>query len=133
MKTLCIIPARGGSKGIPHKNLRVVAGRPLIAWSVDVACEAQLLERVVVSTDDAEIARVARDSGAEIVDRPAELAGDTASSESALIHALDVLQEQEGYVPDLVVFLQPTSPYRLPGDIDGGVCLRGAPDSARVV
>ena len=121
MLILCIIPARGSSKGIPRKNLKPVAGQPLIAWSIEAALAAATINRVIVSTDDDEIAEVATSWGAEVVRRPPELANDTASSESALRHVLDELSQKEKYEPDLVVFLQATSPYRLPADIDGAV------------
>lgn len=121
MKTLCIIPARGGSKGILRKNLRAIAGKPLVAWSIEVALAAKTVDRVIVSTDDNEIAQVARQWGAEVVSRPKEIAGDSATSESALSHVLDHLAHHESYEPDLVVFLQPTSPYRLTEDVDRAV------------
>jgi YrbI family 3-deoxy-D-manno-octulosonate 8-phosphate phosphatase len=115
---LAIIPARGGSKGILRKNVRVLAGKPLIAHAVEHAREAKSVSRVIVSTDDSEIASVAKQYGADIVWRPAEISGDTAPSESALLHVLDHLQEIEGYEPDLIVLLQCTSPLTLPEDID---------------
>jgi len=107
---LALIPARGGSKGIPHKNIRLLNGKPLIAYTIEQAQQTPAITRVVVSTDDAEIAGVAQKYGAEVVWRPAGLSGDTATSESALLHALDHLRDTEGYEPDLVVFLQATSP-----------------------
>ena len=122
-KNLAIIPARGGSKGIPRKNLQPLDGRPLLAHSLEQARDARAVDRVIVSTDDQEIAEVSRRYGAEVVSRPAELAGDTASSESALLHALDVLRERENYEPDLVVFLQATSPLRHVDDIDQSIAL----------
>ncbi len=118
MEVLTIIPARGGSKGIPHKNIRLVADKPLLAHSIEHARHARSVTRVVVSTDDAHIAQVAWEYGAEVINRPAELSGDTASSESALVHVLETLFTREGYTPDLVVFLQATSPVRKPTDID---------------
>ncbi len=121
LKTIAIIPARGGSKGIPRKNVRAVAGKPLVAHSIVRAKQAPSITRVVVSTDDEEIASVARDWGAEVVPRPPEISGDKASSESALLHALDYLKEREGYEPELVVFLQATSPMRAPDDIQRGI------------
>lgn len=121
MNVLCIIPARGGSKGIPRKNLQCLAGKPLIAWSIEAARESDSVTRVTVSTDDREIASVAQAWGAETIDRPSDLAGDTAPSESSLLHALEYLEGTERYKADLVVFLQATSPYRLPTDIDGAV------------
>jgi len=118
---LAIIPARGGSKGIPRKNLQLLAGKPLIAHSIEPAQQAQSVNRVVVSTDDPEIAAVSKQYGAEVIQRPAEISGDAASSESALLHALEYLQRTEEYEPDLLVFLQCTSPLTLPEDIDGTV------------
>lgn len=105
---VAIIPARGGSKGIPGKNLKPVAGKPLIAWTIEHALASPSIGRVIVSTDSEEIAAVSRQYGAEVVMRPAELADDEATSESALEHALDQLDT----TPELVVFLQCTSPVR---------------------
>jgi len=117
------IPARGGSKGIPGKNLRPVAGKPLIAWTIEAALAARRLDRVVVSTDSEEIAEVARACGAEVPFlRPAALATDEASTEIAMLHALDALAKG-GYRPDGMVLLQATSPYRRPGRIDEAVAL----------
>jgi CMP-N-acetylneuraminic acid synthetase len=118
LNTVAIIPARGGSKGIPRKKLRLLAGKPVIAHAVEHAREAESVSRVIVSTDDWEMACVAKQYGADIVCRPAEISGDAASSESALLHALDHLQDTEGYEPDLIVLLQCTSPLTLPEDID---------------
>ena len=128
---LAIIPARGGSKGIPRKNLFQLGGRPLLVHTVEAALAAAPVTRVVVSTDDDEIAEEARSCGAEVILRPAELAGDTASSESALLHVLDHLRDKEGYEPDIVVFLQATSPLRGAGDIHGAVrrLIEGGADS----
>lgn len=116
-----MIPARGGSKGIKRKNLRAVSGRSLLAHCVGDALRAEHVELVVVSTDCDEIATAAEALGASIVARPKQLASDTASSESALLHALDVLHERHGADPDLVVFLQATSPLRPPGAIDAAI------------
>jgi YrbI family 3-deoxy-D-manno-octulosonate 8-phosphate phosphatase len=121
VNVLCVIPARGGSKGIPRKNVAMVAGKPLIAWTIEAALGAQAIQRVVVSTDDREIGDVAVRHGTEVVMRPADISGDTASSESALLHALAFLDAEEGYKPDLVVFMQCTSPLTLPEDIDSAV------------
>ena len=118
---LAIIPARGGSKGIPRKNLGLLCGRPLLSYSVEAALNAEAVTRVVVSTDDDEIAEVAGGLGADVVMRPAEISGDEATSESALMHTLDQLQEQEGFEPELVVFLQATSPIRSNGDVDRAI------------
>lgn len=121
MEILAIIPARGGSKGIPGKNLRPMAGKPLLAHTVEQALSTPAITRVVVSTDDRRIGAVAREAGAGLIWRPAALSGDHASSESALQHALDHLQQMEGYEPDLVVFLQCTAPLRRPGDIAAAI------------
>jgi CMP-N-acetylneuraminic acid synthetase len=132
---LAIIPARGGSKGIPGKNLRPLAGRPLVAHTIARARASGHIGRVVVSTDDEAIARVAREHGAEVVMRPAELSGDTASSEAALLHVLEHLRQAEGYVPRLTVFLQCTSPLAAVEDIDGTIDAleRDGADSALAV
>ncbi len=121
LEVLGVIPARGGSKSIPDKNIVRLAGKPLISWTIQFAREAQLLSRVVVSTDDAQIAEIAQQAGAEIIERPAELATDDAHTEPALLHALDYLEEKEGYVPDAVALLQCTSPMRGSEIIDAGI------------
>jgi len=118
---LAVIPARGGSKGIPGKNGRVVAGRSLLAWSVAHARASARIDRVVVSTDAEDLAELARQAGAEVPFlRPAALATDDAPTEPAVIHAVEQLAA-DGYRPDAVVLLQPTSPVRLPGRIDRAV------------
>ena len=120
MKTIALVPARGGSKGIPGKNIHLIDGKPLIAHSIQDAQEAHLVDKVYVSTDDSEIASVSRSYGAEVIQRPIEFATDTASSESALIHALTEI-EKTGINPELVVFLQCTSPLRTGSDIDRAI------------
>lgn len=134
-EVLAIIPARGGSKGLPRKNILPVAGLPLIAWNILAAKAAATLTRVVVSTDDAEIAAVAKRFGAEVVHRPADISGDTASSESALLHVLEHLKQHERYEPELIAFLQCTSPLTAAADIDGVVnaLLTANADSALAV
>jgi N-acylneuraminate cytidylyltransferase len=119
--TICIIPARGGSKGVPGKNIRPLAGKPLLAYSVEQALATPDIERVFVSTNSHDIAAVARDYGAEIIWRPAEISGDMASSESALLHALDHVRDKEELDPDLIVFLQATSPLRRDGEIQEAI------------
>jgi N-acylneuraminate cytidylyltransferase len=116
-----VIPARGGSKGILHKNIRPLAGKPLIAHSIEQALQSRYITRLVVSTDDPEIGAIARQFGADVVWRPGEISGDLASSESALLHTLEYLQQSENYSPDLLVFLQCTSPLTLAEDIDGTI------------
>lgn len=120
-KVLAIIPARGGSKGIPGKNVHPLAGKPLIAYTIEQALAASRVTRVVVSTDSDTIADVARRYGAEVVRRPDSLSGDEATSESALLHCLDSLKTGEQYEPDLVVFLQATSPLRSASDIEQAI------------
>lgn len=122
-RVVAVIPARGGSKGIPGKNLQIVGGVPLVARAVASAAGARGVDLVVVSTDDEEIARVARGAGAVIVDRPAAISGDTASSESAVLHALDALASSSGLAQpaDVVVFIQATSPLIDPLDLDDAV------------
>lgn len=117
MKAYAIIPARGGSKGIPRKNLQVVGGRALVERCVAAAVKAQRVEAVFVSTDDAEIAACAARAGARVIQRPDELSGDAASSEAALLHACALWQEA-GELPDVLVFLQATSPFTEAEDID---------------
>ena len=121
MECLAIIPARGGSKGIPRKNIIPIAGKPLITYNIEQARRSRYIHRVVVSTDDDEIAGVARRYGAEVVRRPVEISGDSASSESALLHVLQVLRQEGDYQPDLLVFLQCTSPLTLAEDMDGTI------------
>jgi CMP-N,N'-diacetyllegionaminic acid synthase len=118
---LAIIPARGGSKGIPRKNVQPVLGKPLLAHTIEHALNATYVTRTVVSTDDKGIANVTRAFDAEVVMRPPELATDTATSESALRHVLDSLHAAEGYEPDLIVFLQATAPIRRPFDVDRAI------------
>ncbi len=118
MRSVAIIPARGGSRGIPRKNVAMLDGKPLVVHSIDAALEASEVDWVVVSTDDPEIAQVAASAGAQVVLRPHALADNIASSESALIHALDTLKDRHGITPDITVFLQCTSPLTTSDDID---------------
>jgi CMP-N,N'-diacetyllegionaminic acid synthase len=116
---IAIIPARGGSKGIPRKNIVDVAGRPLIDYSIEHAQRSKRITRVIVSTDDEEIAGVARKSGAEVPFlRPKDLAGDTVLDLPVFEHALRWLEESEGARPGIVVHLRPTAPLRPDGQID---------------
>ncbi len=121
MNVLAIIPARGGSKRIPRKNILPLNGKPLIAYTIEDALESGLVNRVIVSTDDRHIRQLSRSLGAEVIDRPREFAQDTSSSEEALLHVLNELESKESYVPDLVVFLQCTSPLREDADIDNAI------------
>jgi len=128
---IAIIPARGGSKGVPGKNLRRVGGRSLVERAVKSCLAARHIDAVYVSTDDAEIARVAEEAGASVITRPPALAGDSASSESALLHALDQLG-RAGQAPDVLAFVQCTSPFIRPSDLDRGAELitAGTADSS---
>jgi CMP-N,N'-diacetyllegionaminic acid synthase len=115
---IAIIPARGGSKGIPHKNIIDFCGKPLIAWSIEDALNSKYIKKVFVSTDDKDIASVAEKYGAQVIWRPAEFATDTATSESVLKHAFSTMNVED--IP-YVVFLQATSPLRESSDIDAGI------------
>jgi N-acylneuraminate cytidylyltransferase len=109
---LGVTPARGGSKGIPRKNIRLLCGKPLIAWTIEAAKASKLLNRFVVSTEDSEIAKVARENGAEVIERPAALATDDATTLSVLQHALAQIPAE------ILVLLQATSPIRDTGLVD---------------
>ncbi|HSN94062.1 MAG TPA: acylneuraminate cytidylyltransferase, partial [Anaerolineaceae bacterium] len=121
---LAIIPARGGSKGIPRKNIKLFAGAPLLAWSIKAAKDAKTVTRIIVSTDDEEIAQVAREWGAEVPFlRPAEIAEDSSPDLPLFLHALDWLKTNEGYTPEYLVQLRPTSPIRPVGLVDEAVTI----------
>jgi CMP-N,N'-diacetyllegionaminic acid synthase len=121
---LALVVARGGSKSLPRKNLAPLAGRPLIAWTIEAALRCREMDRVVVSTDDDEIAAVSRTLGAEVPFlRPPELAQDSTPTMPVIVHALHWLEDEQGYVPDAVVVLQPTSPLRIADDITGAITL----------
>jgi CMP-N-acetylneuraminic acid synthetase len=123
-KVLAVVPARGGSKGLPRKNLRLLGGKPLVSWAVETGLASELVSRVVCSTDDEEIAAVARDAGAEVpFIRPSELADDGSEDWPVFVHALDWLEAYEGWRPELVVNLRPTSPLRRPSHVDGAIRL----------
>ena len=122
MEALALIPARGGSKSIPRKNIRLFAGQPLIAYSIAAGLAAEMVTRVIVSTDDGEIAAVARRYGAEAPFlRPAEFSQDQTPDLPVFQHALEWLAEHEGYQPEIVVQLRPTSPLRRAWHIDQAV------------
>ena len=123
METVAIIPARGHSKGILRKNLRILAGKPLVAHSIEVALSSRIINRVIVSTDDPEIESVSKKYGASVIIRPAELSSDTSSSEDAILHTLAELEKKDDYHSDLTVFLQCTSPLTKTVDIDSCIKL----------
>lgn len=139
---LALIPARGGSKGIPRKNIRNFAGYPLLAWSIAAAKQSKSVTRIIVSTDDEEIAAIAREWGAETPFlRPAELAHDKTTDLPVFVHALQWMQEMEGYHPEIMVQLRPTSPIRPKSMVDDAIrillnhkdadCVRGVVPAAQ--
>jgi len=133
-KVIAIITARGGSKSIPKKNITLLAGKPLIAWTIETALRSTGLNRVIVSTDDTEIAEVARQWGAEVpFMRPAELAQDDSPHIPVMVHAVEWLESHEDMRPDYVLLLQPTSPLRSTEDIDGATRLAFEKDADSVV
>ena len=109
---LGLIPARCGSKGVPGKNIKMINGKPLIVWTIEKALQSKKIDKVIVSTDSEEIAEISRNAGAIVLKRPVELATDTASTQDVMVHAL------QSYSADILVLLQPTSPYRSKGLID---------------
>ena len=117
-KIVSIIPARGGSKGVPRKNIRNLAGKPLIAYTIEQSLQSRLIDRTIVSTEDGEIAEVAQQYGAEVPFlRPTELAGDHAPTMEVLLHAVNLLEKQEQYNFDILVLLHITTPLRNVQDI----------------
>ncbi|KAB1140308.1 N-acylneuraminate cytidylyltransferase [Streptomyces luteolifulvus] len=134
-RVLAVIPARGGSKGVPAKNLAPVGGVPLVARAVRECLATRLVTDVVVSTDDQAIAAAARAAGAEVVLRPAAIAGDTATSEAAVLHAMDAHEALHGAVVDVVLLVQCTSPFLVREDIDGvaGAVAENGADTAVTV
>lgn len=121
-KVVAIVPARGGSKSVPRKNVKLLAGRPLIWYTITEAKRSRLVDRVIVTTEDLEIATVSGECGAEVPFlRPAELASDSASDLEVFQHCLQWLHENEGCLPDLVVHLRPTAPLRRAEHIDAAI------------
>lgn len=129
-----MVPARGGSKGVPRKNIRPLAGEPLIGYTLRSARQVETIDLLVVSTDDDEIASVSRSYGVRVVRRPASLASDTAPTEAALLQVLDVL-EAEGQRFDLILVLEPTSPFRSAETITRAIatCIDGTAPSVLAV
>jgi len=122
MNIIAIIPARGGSKGIPEKNIKIFCGKPLIAWAILAAKKSKLLDRIIVSTDNPKIAKIARKYGAETpFMQPAELAQASSRMEQVFVYALRWLKENENYNVDVIVWLQPTSPLRQSHHIDEAI------------
>jgi len=121
---IAVIPARGGSKGIPKKNLVDLNGKPLIAYAIQVAKKSKLIDRIIVTTDNDEIAEISKKYGAEIpFIRPSELAQDHVPTYPVIKHTLDWLKENERYQPDLIVILEPTFPLRSHKEVDDAIKL----------
>jgi CMP-N,N'-diacetyllegionaminic acid synthase len=115
---LGLIIARAGSKGVPNKNMRLLGGKPLLAHTLAPPTESSVLDRVIISTDSPAMADLAKEHGVEVpFMRPTDLASDSATSQDVLLHALDHLEEHDGYAPDALMLLQPTSPFRTVEDI----------------
>ena len=117
LEVLSIIPARGGSKGIPRKNIIDICGKPLVALTIEFSINHDLISRTIVSTDDKKIKNVSIKYGAEVIDRPKSLSLDSSPTEDAISHVLDALKQNEDYTPDIILLLQPTSPVREYADV----------------
>jgi len=134
MKILAIIPARGGSKAVPGKNIRQVGGKPLIGWTISAALAAESIDRVIVSTDSQEIAETTRQYGAEVPFlRPDEISQDDTPGIEPILHAVRWCSQEEGYQPDYVICLQPTSPFRTSADIESAIDLARVRDADSVI
>lgn len=134
MTTICTICARGGSKGVPGKNIRPLAGQPLIAWSVQQARASGLFDLIAVSSDNADILKAAQAAGADLtIERPAELASDTAGKLPAIVHALRAAEDHLGRSAEILVDLDATSPLREVSDILGAVELMRETGASNVI
>jgi len=133
VKAIGIIPARGGSKSIPKKNIKQLNGKLLVYYTIDSARSSNALDKIVVSTDDKEIANVSKKYGVDVMMRPKELATEHSPTEDALIHVLDVLKEKESYEPTIVLTLEPTSPLRREETIRGCIDLYRNTDADSVI
>ncbi len=120
-KILAVVPARLGSKRLPEKNIKMLNGKPLLAYTIDAIKKSQYINRFVVSTEDTNIAQIAQSFGAEIINRPKELASDESPTDDVIINVLEQLQKKEQYIPDIIILLQPTSPLRTTEDIDTAI------------
>jgi CMP-N,N'-diacetyllegionaminic acid synthase len=119
---VALIPARSGSKGVPNKNIRLLSGIPLIAYSIAVALKSDLIDRVIVSTDSEEYAQISRGYGAEAPFlRPTDISGDTATDTQWISHAIEWFKQSEGYIPQYFVHLRPTTPLRDPSVVDDAI------------
>ncbi len=132
-RILALIPARGGSKGLPGKNIRTLHGKPLIAWSIEAAKKSKYVDRTIVSTDSSEIAAIAEEYGGELpFKRPAELAADNSTGIDVCLHAMEWLSEKND-IYDLLLILQPTSPLRTTSDIDAAIATLDAKQAKALV
>lgn len=120
MKILAIIPARGGSKGIPKKNVATLLGKPLIAWTIEAAKKSKYVNRTVVSSNDDKILRISESLGADTVKRPESISKDNSAYRHLIVHLLKKVKKG-GYMPDIIIYLQPTSPLRTSFDIDKAI------------
>ena len=121
MEILSIIPARGGSKGIRSKNLKIIAQKPLLDYSVNASLQSKWINKTVVSSDDPKILRRAKKLGAELIERPKKISTDSASIESVIEHCLKYLKKKDNYVPEIIVLLQNTSPLRTSNHVDSAI------------
>lgn len=121
LNILAIIPARGGSKGIPKKNIRLLAGKPLIEYTINAAKNSEFINCITVSTDEKEIAAIAEERDVEVIMRPSDIAKDESPIIDTINHTITTLKERDGFIPDIIVLLQPTSPLRNTADIDGAI------------
>ena len=128
-KVLCVIPAKGNSKRLPKKNIKILAGKPLVAWTIEAAKEAKLLTDYLVSSDDLEIIEVAKEYGAPVpFVRPVELAADQVQNIAVVRHALEFMENEKQMTYNIIINLQPTSPVRDPAHIDQAVEMLWASD-----
>lgn len=118
MNVLCVVAGRGNSKRVPNKNIRMLLGKPLIAYTIEKALESKLSSKVVVSTDNSEIAAIAKNYGVKVIKRPDDLASDTSAIDDALRHAVKHIEEKDGFITDIAVLLQANVPIRKDGEID---------------
>jgi CMP-N-acetylneuraminic acid synthetase len=118
MNVLAIIPARGGSKGIPGKNIKKINGKSLLYYTINASLKSKYISKTIVSTDDIKIAREAKKNGSEVINRPKNLANDKAQIEPVMTHVLKKLEKNESYIPDIIILLQNTSPLRTSKHID---------------
>ena len=133
MNVIAIVPARGGSKGVPGKNIRPLAGKPLIVWTLEAALACPAIGRVIVSTDHPDIAAIARSAGGDVPFlRPSALAEDDTPDLPVCLHALEWLRTNSATMPDIVVWLRPTTPLREPQDISDALALRSERDAVSV-